>query len=178
MMSHSVSSVLASVALTMLVAACAGPTTQAGSASTASAGPPARSGLSGTWHGYFVHSGADYTSPSSANLMLEVRPDATYTFKWGSRPPSTGTVAAQGNRVVLGDSSGSRITLVSVRRHPLRSDEGHGHRKVGHDEPGEAGVGGRSCRGDQCAALRRRRRGLRTGHLSARLRLGGSRAAV
>ncbi|MGH7375379.1 MAG: hypothetical protein ACREJY_14250 [Candidatus Rokuibacteriota bacterium] len=44
--------------------------------------------------------------------MLEVRPDSTYTFKWGNRPHRTGTVAAQGNRVVLDDSSGSRVTLV------------------------------------------------------------------
>jgi len=46
--------------------------------------------------------------------MLEVRPDSTYTFKWGSRPKRTGTVAAQGNRVVLDDSSGSRVTLLPV----------------------------------------------------------------
>ena len=43
MMSHSVSSFFARIALTMFVTACAGPATQAGSA-----------GLPGMWHGSFV----------------------------------------------------------------------------------------------------------------------------
>jgi hypothetical protein len=98
---HSVSSLLAGITLTMLVAACAGPTTQAGSAA-----------LPGMWHGSFAHAGADYTSPSRADLTLQVRDDSTYTFKWGSRPESTGTIVDQGNRIVLNDSSGSQITLV------------------------------------------------------------------
>ena len=100
MMSHSVSSLFAGIALTMFVTACAGPTTQAGSA-----------GLPGMWHGSFVHPGADYTSPSRADLTLQVRDDSTYTFKWGPRAESTGTIAAQGNRVVLNDSSGMKVTL-------------------------------------------------------------------
>jgi len=61
MMSHSVSSLFAGIALTMLVSACAGPMTEAGS-----------SGLSGTWYGSFAHPGADYTSPSKADLTLQV----------------------------------------------------------------------------------------------------------
>ena len=100
MMSHSVSSLFAGIALTMFVTACAGPTMQAGSA-----------GLPGMWHGSFVHPGADYTSPSRADLTLQVRDDSTYTFKWGPRAESTGTIAAQGNRVVLNDSSGMQVTL-------------------------------------------------------------------
>lgn len=100
MMSHSVSSLFAGIALTMFVTACAGPTTQAGSA-----------GLPGMWHGSFAHPGADYTSPSRADLTLQVRNDSTYTFMWGPRAESTGTIAAQGNRVVLNDSSGMQVTL-------------------------------------------------------------------
>lgn len=99
MMSHGVSSLFGGIALTLLVTACAGPLTQG----------PAE--LPGTWHGSFVHPGADYTSPSRADLALQVRDDSTYTFKWGTRAESTGTVATQGNRVVLNDSSGTQITL-------------------------------------------------------------------
>ena len=84
MMSHRVSSLLGSIALTVLVAACAGPTTQAGPG-----------GLRGMWHGSFLHPGADYTSPSRADLTLQVNPDSTYTFKWGTRAETTGTIAAK-----------------------------------------------------------------------------------
>jgi hypothetical protein len=101
MMSHRVSSLLGSIALMVLVAACAGPTTQAGPG-----------GLPGVWHGSFLHPGADYTSPSRADLTLQVNPDSTYTFKWGARAETTGTIAAQGNRVILNDSSGAQITLM------------------------------------------------------------------
>jgi hypothetical protein len=101
MMSHGVSSLLTGMALTVLVAACAGPTTQAGSAA-----------LPGMWQGSFVHPGADYTSPSRAELKLQVRDDSTYTLKWGTRAETTGTIAAQGNRVILNDSSGSQIILM------------------------------------------------------------------
>jgi hypothetical protein len=101
MMSRSVSSLFAGIALTMLVAACAGPMTQTGPAE-----------LPGMWHGSFVHPGADYTSPSRAELMLQVRDDSTYTLKWGTRAETTGTIAAQGNRVILNDSSGSQISLM------------------------------------------------------------------
>jgi hypothetical protein len=62
------------------------------------------------WSGSFAHPGADYTSPSKADLMLQVRDDSSYTFKWGTRAESTGTIATQGNRIVLnvGDTSHSR----------------------------------------------------------------------
>ena len=100
MMSHSVSSMFAGVALTMFATACAGPTTQAGSAV-----------LPGMWYGSFTHPGADYTSSSRSDMTLQVCDDSTYTFKWGTRAESTGTIAAQGNRVVLNDSSGMQVTL-------------------------------------------------------------------
>jgi len=101
MMSHGVSSLFTGIALTMLVSACAGPLTQAG---------PAR--LPGIWQGSFAHPGADYTSPSKADLTLQVRDDSSYTLKWGTRAESTGTIAAQGNRIVLNDSSGTQVTLM------------------------------------------------------------------
>jgi hypothetical protein len=100
MPTRAVSFLLTGVALTLVITGCSGLTTEPGS------------GLRGTWQGYFTHPGADYTSPSNANLSLEVREDSTYTLKWGSRPVQTGTVATQGNRVVLDDSSGSRVTLM------------------------------------------------------------------
>ena len=101
MNSHAVSSLIGGVALTVLVSACAGPSARGDSGA-----------LAGTWHGAFVHGGADYTSPSKADLTLQVKEDSTYTFRWGSRAETTGTVADQGNRVILDDSSGSRITLM------------------------------------------------------------------
>jgi hypothetical protein len=110
---RAVSFLLTGVALTMVIAGCAGPTTQAGSGTTASAEAPLRpAGLRGTWQGSFLHPGADYTSPHNSNLTLEVREDSTYTLKLGSRAAQTGTITTQGNRVVLNDSSGSRMTLM------------------------------------------------------------------
>jgi hypothetical protein len=64
------------------------------------------------WYGSFTHPGADYTSSSRSDLTLQVCDDATYTFKWGARAETTGTIAAQGSRVILNDSSGSQITLM------------------------------------------------------------------
>ena len=90
-----------SVAVALFVAGCAGPVTQAGPG-----------GLSGVWQGSFYHPGADYTSPSRADLTLRINSDSTYTLKWGSRAETTGTIADQGNRVVLNDSSGTQITLM------------------------------------------------------------------
>src|SRR5260370_26629882 len=84
--------------LSVVVTGCAG-----------SAGP---GGLPGVWQGSFYHPGADYTSPSRADLTLRINSDSTYTLKWGSRAETTGTIADQGNRVVLNDSSGTQITLV------------------------------------------------------------------
>ena len=99
MVSRSSSFFLFSVAVALFVAACAGPVTQAG-------------GLPGVWQGSFYHPGADYTSPSRADLTLRINPDSTYTLKWGSRAETTGTIADQGDRVVLSDSSGTKITLM------------------------------------------------------------------
>ena len=79
---------------------------------TGCAGPAGPGGLPGVWQGSFYHPGADYTSPSRSDLTLRINSDSTYTLKWGSRAETTGTIADQGNRVVLNDSSGTQITLM------------------------------------------------------------------
>jgi hypothetical protein len=106
--------VLTIVLLNVVVVGCAGPTTGTGVVLTDStASSASAAGLSGTWHGYFLHPGADFTSsPGSTDLTLQVRDDSTYTFKWGNRAERTGTVVANGNRVYLNDSSGSQATFV------------------------------------------------------------------
>src|SRR5262245_7995763 len=102
------------IVLLNVAVGCAGPTSESGITTSASPqSPSAAAGVSGTWRGYFAHPGADYTSaPGSTELTLQVREDSTYSFKWGSRPERTGTIAANGNRIILNDSSGSQITLV------------------------------------------------------------------
>ena len=45
-------------------------------------------------------------------MTLQVCDDSTYTFKVGARAETTGTIVAQGSRVILHDSSGSQITLM------------------------------------------------------------------
>ena len=100
MLSRGVTYSFIRVAVALLLTACAGPTIQSGAA-----------GLSGSWRGSFTHAGADYTSPSKTDLTLQVRGDSTYTLNWGTRTETTGTIVGQGSRVVLNDSSGSRIAL-------------------------------------------------------------------
>ena len=79
---------------------------------TGCAGPAGPGGLPGMWQGSFYHPGADYTSPPRSDLTLRINLDSTYTLKWGSRAETTGTIADQGNRVILNDSSGTQITLM------------------------------------------------------------------
>ena len=99
--------------LSVVVTGCAGPTTKTGVVSTdPAASSSAAAGLSGTWHGYVYHPGADDTSPpGSVALTLQVREDGTYTFKWGTRPERTGTVVVRGNRVMLDDTTGAPINF-------------------------------------------------------------------
>src|SRR5882724_2525822 len=107
--------------LSVVVTGCAGPTTKTGVVSTdPAASSSAAAGLSGTWHGYVYHPGADDTSPpGSVALTLQVREDGTYTFKWGTRPERTGTVVVRGNRVMLDDTTGAPNHLLQSRK-PLR----------------------------------------------------------
>jgi hypothetical protein len=93
--------------LSVVVTGCAGPTTKTGVVSTdPAASSSAAAGLSGTWHGFVYHPGADDTSPPGMmDLTLQVREDGTYTFTWGTRPARTGTVVARGKRVMLDDDA-------------------------------------------------------------------------
>jgi len=108
---------LTTAVLSLIVVGCAGPATETGAglagatASSSSSATP----LCGTWQGYYWYVAGDHTSSSGSALMLQVGGDSTYTLKWGNRPPSAGTVAVQGNRVILQDASGSQVTLVHSR---------------------------------------------------------------
>src|SRR5262245_34458220 len=119
--------------LGLIVTGCAGPATETGATLTDPASSSAR-GLSGTWKGQFFHPAADYTSPSSSDLTLQVRDDSTYTFQWGSRSQKTGTIAVQGNRVILQHSSGSPTTFVRSGNDTLyamaKDDGSHGRTVV------------------------------------------------
>jgi len=95
------------------VTGCAGPTTETRVVSTdPAASSSSAAGLSGTWHGFVFHPGADDTSPPGMmDLTLQVREDGTYTFTWGTRPARTGTVVASGKRVMLDDATEAPINF-------------------------------------------------------------------
>jgi len=104
--------------LSVIVVGCAGPAAETGAGlagATASSSSSSATPLCGTWQGYYWYVAGDHTSSSGSGLMLQVGGDSTYTLKWGNRPPSAGTVAVQGNRVILQDASGSEVTLVHSR---------------------------------------------------------------
>jgi hypothetical protein len=128
------------------VAACAGPVTQAGPG-----------GLPGMWQGSFNHPGADYTSPSRADLTLRINSDSTYTLKWGSRAETTGTIADQGNRVVLNDSSGTprRLAGPRCRTGSTSGTAGTGQTSHGPQTPcGDLAVLGSEIHAAACFTLR------------------------
>ena len=62
-----------------------------------------------------VQSNVAVAGTGRSDIVLEVSGDSSYTLKWGNNRPSTGTVTARGNRLILDDESGSRITLVHSR---------------------------------------------------------------
>jgi hypothetical protein len=79
----------------MIVVGCAGPTpaTNVGRVDAGASSSPTAA-LCGTWQGYFWYIGGEHTSsPGSSDLALQISGDSTYTLKWGTRGPSTGTVA-------------------------------------------------------------------------------------
>src|SRR5262245_10395423 len=103
--------VLTTALLTLVLTGCGLATSTAvGQTDPAASSSTAR--LSGIWRGYFFHPGADYTSASRDELMLQVGEDSTYTFTWATRPKTTGTIVSRPNRVILDDTSGSRLTLM------------------------------------------------------------------
>jgi len=104
---------LSAVLLSVIVAGCAGPTTDSRVAladATASSSPA--NNLCGTWGGYYAYIAGDHTSSGgSSALTLQVDGDSTYTLEWGNRSATTGKVAVQGNNVILNDASGASLTL-------------------------------------------------------------------
>jgi hypothetical protein len=98
----------------VIVLGCAGPAakTRVGFENVGST-PALATALCGTWQGQFSYIGSDLqSSTGSPDIVLEVSGDSSYTLKWGNNRPSTGTVTARGNRLLLDDESGSRITLI------------------------------------------------------------------
>jgi hypothetical protein len=98
--------------LSVIVMGCAGPTSTSSvglADATASSSPV--SNLCGTWSGYYWSVAGDHMSQSGSTLTLQIGGDSTYTFKWGNRPPITGKVAFQRDRVILQDAAGSDISL-------------------------------------------------------------------
>src|SRR5262245_23667119 len=111
---HRVLTGITTALFSAIILGCAGPAANPGLGSeNGSLAPALTTGLCGTWQGEFSYIGSDHqSSPGSLDLMLEVSGDSTYTLKWGNHRPSTGTVIARENRLILEDESGSRITLV------------------------------------------------------------------
>ena len=106
---------ISTVLLSTIVVGCAARTTTApvGLADAGGTSSSPSSALCGTWQGSFWHvTGAHASSPGTSDLTLQVSGDSTYTLTWADRPPSTGTIAARGTRVILADESGARTTLV------------------------------------------------------------------
>jgi len=104
---------ITAILLSLVVVGCAGPATETGvGVADATGSSSAASPLCGTWQGYYWYVAGDHTSSSGSALTLQVGGDSTYTFKWGNRPQSAGTIAVQGNRVILQDASGSQVSLV------------------------------------------------------------------
>jgi len=111
------------VALLVLLAGCAGPSSRIGGSGGASALPGARE-FSGTWHGSYWQLGMVYYD-DDADCTLRIEDDATFTAKctrvaWGTnnlaRSSSwSGRVVTKGNRVILEDAGGPWPSIVLTR---------------------------------------------------------------
>ena len=109
---HPVLTGITTALLSVIVMGCAGPTSTSGvglADATASSSPA--SDLCGTWSGFYWYVAGDHMSQSGNALTLQIGGDSTYTFKWGNRPPITGKVAFERDRVTLQDVAGSDITF-------------------------------------------------------------------
>jgi hypothetical protein len=104
---------LAAAAMLMFGAGSAGQSAWADSALTAPAthsyGVP--SGLSGTWHGTFQEIAAP-NREVQGRITIRINDDGTFTATSPTRPQVSGTVAAQGNRVIFQSLKGARMTLM------------------------------------------------------------------
>ena len=125
-MRQSTSIIRLAVAVIVLTAGCAGPGAQVGSALTqpeASASVRG-AGLAGTWRGSFGQVMTGDSGHIYGDIVCQINGDGTYKTTWitrmvagsarGGRLEMAGTVAANGSRVMLNSSSGSRMTLKHV----------------------------------------------------------------
>src|SRR5262245_55745895 len=99
---------ISTVLLSTIVVGCAARTASApvGLADAGGTSSSPTSALCGTWQGSFWHVTGAHASSGRSDLTLQVSGDSTYTLTWADRPPSTGTIAARGTRVILADESG------------------------------------------------------------------------
>jgi hypothetical protein len=111
---HRVPIGITSALFSVIVLGCAGPAAKTGVGLENGGPSPALTAVPcGTWQGEFSYVGSDHqSSTGSSDVVLEVSGDSTYSLRWGNSRASTGIVTARGNRLILDDESGSRITLV------------------------------------------------------------------
>jgi hypothetical protein len=122
MIEHRIVTGLASTALMVLAAGCAGQSPGAGSSlSDPGVSPSAiASPLSGTWHGTFWQAGGHGSGGSvlEGDVTLQIKEDGTYTVTWTRRGSQTSTirdsgiVVASGRGVALKSSRGNSLPLM------------------------------------------------------------------
>ena len=109
---HRILAGITTAVLSLIAVGCGGPAAETGAGLADAAASSSSAALCGTWEGSYWYVAGDHTSMSGSALTLQIGGDSTFTLKWGNRPPSAGTVAIQGNHVILHDASGSQVTLV------------------------------------------------------------------
>ena len=122
-MRQSTSIIRLAVAVIVLTAGCAGQGAQVGSALTQPEASASVKGadLEGTWRGSFGQVMTGDSGQIHGDIVCQINGDGTYKTTWitrmvagsarGGRLEMAGTVAANGSRVMLNSSSGSRMTL-------------------------------------------------------------------
>jgi hypothetical protein len=112
------------LAVMVLATGCAGQGAEIGSALTHPGSSASANGadLKGTWQGSFGQAGAGDGGHIHGDIVCQINDDGTYNTTWitrlvagsarGGRLAMSGTVVANGSRVMFNDSSsGSRMTL-------------------------------------------------------------------
>jgi hypothetical protein len=97
--------------LGMIAMGCAGPTDSSVRLADATASTSPVNTLCGTWSGFYWYVAGDHMSQSGNALTLQIDADSNYTFRWGNRPPITGKVVFQSDRVILQDAAGSDLAF-------------------------------------------------------------------
>lgn len=112
------------LAVVVLATGCAGQGAEVGSALTHPGSSASANGadLKGTWQGSFGQVGPGNTGHIHGDIVCQINDDGTYKTTWitrqvagsarGGRLAMSGTVVANGSRVMFNESSsGSRMTL-------------------------------------------------------------------